>query len=114
MPQSKGPPTLFVLAQNTLAKMVQSSLVRLDSVWSSSAMKQKAKRNKSPKNSPKNSPISFRMAGVILPSSSEESPPLPTADSPMRIADQIDLIRWAKDSGFNTRSLQNTPIDYDE
>ena len=114
MPQSKVPPSLFAQSQGTLAKMVQSSLVRLDSVWSSSAMKQKTKRNKSPKNSPKSSPISYRMAGVILPPSSEGSPPLPAANSPMQIADQIDLMRWAKDSGFSTRSLQNIPIDYDE
>ena len=113
MPQSKGPNSLFVQSQSALARMVQSSLVRLDSIWSSGTLKQRAKR-KSPKNSPKTSPISFRNRGLLIPASSDDAQPIPAANSPMQIADQIDLIRWAKDSGFNHVSLQNTPIDYDE
>ena len=109
MPESKGPSSLFVQVQSKLACMIQTSLVRLDSVWSSGTLHKKSKTSKSPKHSPKTSPISYRMAGVIIPPSSDGiHQQLSPGRALIQVADPIDLIRWTN-SG-----VQNTHIDYDE
>ena len=109
MPESKGPPPLFTQVQSKLASMVQTSLVRLDSVWSSGTLQKKSKKSKSPKHSPKTSPISFRMSGVIIPPSADVLPQHHSPGRlPIQVADPVDLIRWTNSTA------QNTPIDYDE
>ena len=113
MPESKIPPSMLVQATTKLAHMVQSTLVSLDSVWSSGTMKERKKRSRSRNNSPKTSPISFRMAGVLLPPSPYHAPQPYPGLAPQQAADQLDLMRWAKHAGFSADAT-NTPLDYDE
>ena len=108
MPETKGPSSLFVQVQKKLASMVQTSLVRLDSVWSSGTHHKKSNKNKSPNHSPKTSPISYRMAGVIIPPLSDGVPQqLSPGRSLMQVADPIDLIRWTA----TNVGVHNTPYD---
>ena len=107
MPQSKRPQALFQQATAQMGKMVQSTLVRLDSVWSCRSLR-KCKKGISPRQSPKTSPISYRMASVMLPPSSYDAPQLASGLAPLQVADPIDLIRWTN------AGAPNIPIDYDE
>ena len=107
MPQSKRPQSLFHQATAQMGRMVQSTLVRLDSVWSCRSLR-KCKKGKSPKQSPKTSPISYRMASVMLPPSSNNTHQLASGLAPLQVADPIDLIRWTN------AGAPNIPIDYDE
>ena len=97
MPEFKKAQSLSKQAKAKLAKMIQDSLVRLDSVWSSESSLRRSNNSKSPRNSPKVSPVSRRMAAVLLPHVSDPAlnafPGL--APGEIGVADPIDLIRWA-------------------
>lgn len=110
MPESKRPPSLFIQTKTKIARMIQSSLVSLDSVWSSGSLIRKANKSKSPRNSPKVSPVSYRMAGVMLPTSSNNDPnPFPgLSPGGIGVADPSDFIRWVN------AGAPNTGIDYNE
>ena len=110
MPDSKKPSSLFAQAKTKLARMIQSSLVDLDSVWSSGSLLRKANKSKSPRNSPKVSPVSNRMARVMLPPTPNVSPnPFPGLPfGVIGVANPEDLIHWVNDGA------PNTGIDYDE